>query len=271
MIELTNQEFIDIRDIMYAHTGVFLKESKKALVFARLRKHIEELGLKSFADYIKLLKMNNRKEMEFFVNAITTNETFFFRGMDHFDFLEKNLFADLKAGRRPSLKIWSAASSTGEESYSVAMHVLEKLPVNYHSKVKIIASDINSDVLAQAKTAIYRPTSLKSIPPALKTKYFTEKKGTLGFDFVLDDKVKRMVTFKQHNIKQVFSEKMFDVVFLRNVLIYFDPESKEKVIEMISKVIRPGGYLFLGHAESLMHLEEKFKYQYVRPSVFKKD
>lgn len=271
MIELTHAEFTDIRDVMYEHTGVFLKDSKKALVFARLRKHVEELGMKTFAEYIKLLKLSNKKEIEFFINAITTNETFFFRGMDHFDFLEQNLFPDMKTGKRTSLKVWSAAASSGEESYSVAMHVLEKLPSTAHSKVKIIASDINSDVLAKAREGVYRPTSLKSITPAIKSKYFTQKQGTVGVEFALDDKVKRMVSFRQHNIKKLFAEKMFDVVFLRNVLIYFDPESKEKVIEMISKVIRPGGYLFLGHAESLMHLEEKYKYQYIRPSVFKKE
>jgi chemotaxis protein methyltransferase CheR len=252
-ITITDKEFELVRDIMYKNTGVFLRDSKKPLVIVRLKKRLEELGYTNFTQYIDFFNKNCASEMEFFVNAITTNETFFYRHEKQFEYLTQTVFPEIMKNR-PSreIAIWSAACSSGEEPYTLALVCKDFFASKPGWKYSIYASDINSKVIAKAKEAVYSERSVSKVPPALSKKFFTQQAKETFFNakfFALDRSIVNSVTFMQHNLLKPFP-KQVDVVFLRNALIYFEPKSKQTVLETVTKIMRDDGYLFLSPAEN---------------------
>ena len=257
MFEITDKEFDHIKDLMYRRTGVHLKPTKKPLVMTRLRKRLEELKLTRFTDYIPLVEREGGPEIEIFINALTTNETYFFRHTKQFNYLYEHILPEILGnGARLGFhaRIWSGASSSGEEPYSIAMTCREFFKGRPGWKVHMVASDINSEVIAEAREGIFSDRSIKDVPSSLKEKYFTPYASTqnrMWKEFQLSDQIIGSVKFTQHNLLKPFAEKDFDVIFLRNVMIYFDPESKQKVVDNVLASLKPGGYFIISLSESL--------------------
>ncbi|MCK5579811.1 MAG: protein-glutamate O-methyltransferase CheR [Candidatus Omnitrophica bacterium] len=274
-LRVTDKEYNALKDIMYARTGVLLKPTKKPLILTRLRKRLEELNIKRFMEYVPLLEDKRSSEIEIFVNALTTNETYFFRHTKQFNFLFEKIFPEIietrRAEGRREIKIWTAACSTGEEPYSIAIACREFFFKHPGWGVKICASDVNSDVLAFAKEGKYSERSLKEVPETMVKKYFRE----MDFDnkkkwqsFALSDEIKKMVDFYQHNLLKPFVQKGFDVIFLRNVMIYFDNESKQKVVSNIQNNLITGGYFFISLSESLSDVNSQL--EGIRSGIYQK-
>lgn len=260
-ITITDREFAQLRDIMYQNTGVYLRDSKKPLVIVRLKKRLEELGYTNFSQYIEFFNKNCASEMEFFVNAITTNETFFYRHEKQFEYLTEHVFPELMKNR-PSkeIVIWSAACSSGEEPYTLALICKDYFATKPGWKYSIYASDINSKVIAKAKEAVYGERSVSKVPLALRRRYFTESTKETFFNakfFALDRSVVSSVTFLAHNLLKQFNRPV-DIVFLRNALIYFEPKSKQTVLDAVAKTMRDEGYIFLSPAENMHDVQVPF-------------
>ncbi|MEI8011734.1 MAG: protein-glutamate O-methyltransferase CheR [Candidatus Omnitrophota bacterium] len=257
MLDITDKEFNLIKDIMYRRTGVLLKPTKKPLVMTRLRKRLEELQLGHFLEYIPRLEKDGAPELEIFINALTTNETYFFRHTKQFNYFYETILPSIveRGGHRGfQLKIWSAASSSGEEVYSLAIACREFFKGRPGWKVNLMASDINSDVIHEAREGVFSERSIKEIPASLKEKYFSPFMGQehrMWKEFKLSDTIINSVHFVQHNLLKPFAEKDFDVIFLRNVMIYFDLESKQKVVDNVLGSLKPGGHFVISLSESL--------------------
>lgn len=257
IIEIRDKEFNLLRDLMYKKTGVFLKTTKKPLISARLRKRLEELGFSNFQDYVMLLENDSGSELEIFINALTTNETFFFRHTKQFNYLYENVFPALrekKRSRQDEITIWCAACSTGEEPYSIAIASKEFFKTEQSFKVNILASDINSGVIQEAKAGVYSERSVKDVPKSLLAKYFQPKffgKNESIRKYQLSDIIRNSVTFFEHNLLTCFSKKNIDIIFLRNVMIYFDAKSKQTVVSNVEANLSPGGHFFISLSESL--------------------
>lgn len=256
-----------IKTLMYNRTGVLLRPTKKPLVVSRLRKRLEELRLSDFTGYIKLLENPKGAEFEIFVNAITTNETYFFRHTKQFNFLFEHIFPavmERKKSERHEVRIWSAACSTGEEPYSIAIACREFFKKYPDWQYKIFASDVNSDVLAGAAEARFPEKSMKEVPESLKSKYFKPVKPETGkaprLEYALDGAVKKDVEFLRHNLLKPFAKRDIDIVFLRNVMIYFNRETKQKVVHLLQENIAWGGFLFVSLAESLSDIPSSLKF-----------
>lgn len=267
MLDITQQEFDQIREIMYRRTGVALKETKKPLVLTRLRKRLEELGMTAFTSYIPQLDKSGSEELEIFINALTTNETYFFRHTKQFNYLfEKVLPAVLEMKRaQREIRVWSAASSTGEEPYSLALTLKEFFKGRPGWKVTLVASDINTEVIEGAQQGIFSERSIKDVPVSLKQKYFSEAPDNdkkMWKQFQLSKEIIHGVRFTQHNLLQLFPQRDFDIIFIRNVMIYFDNESKQKVVDNAIASLAPGGYFFISLSESLNDVRNSLKSVY---------
>jgi chemotaxis protein methyltransferase CheR len=271
MLDITDTAFQKLRDIMHKRTGVYLKETKKPLLVTRLRKRLEELNLKSYDQYIALLSQPNTSEMEFFINAVTTNETYFFRHTKQFNYLLDTILPELHSRKR-SATIWSAACSTGEEPYSLAIACHEFYKKNRNFTAKIHATDINSDVVSFSKEGLYPERSLRETPPSIQKLYFvpveTEGKIKKTF-FKIDDTIKKKVQFGTHNLLEPFRHGAIDVVFLRNVMIYFQSDVKQKVVSLIYDKVVSGGYLFISLSESLNDVKSGFRF--IQSGIYQKN
>ncbi|MCK5073009.1 MAG: methyltransferase domain-containing protein [Bacteriovoracaceae bacterium] len=259
------------RKVVYEHSGISLGDHKKSLVCARIGKRMRELNLKDYADYLGVVEDdNNEREIVQLLDKISTNVTSFFREPAHFDFLADRMKEWLVKGQE-RFRIWSAASSTGEEPYSMAMTlntVVEemKMPVD----VKILATDISTEVLSASRNGYYRADKVKKIPGLLKDRFFNPifKDGEKLYQ--VNESLKRDITFSRLNLsKPPFPmEGPFDVVFCRNVMIYFDNDVRKGLLDEIYRLLKPDGFLMVGHAESLAGMLGKFKN--VRPSTYTK-
>ena len=256
-IEITDREFDQIKDMMYRRTGVHLKPTKKPLVMTRLRKRLDELKLSRFTDYIPLLERDTGPELEIFINALTTNETYFFRHSKQFNYLYEEILPSIMArgaAQGFKVKIWSGASSSGEEPYSIAITCREFFKGRPGWRVDLVASDINTEVIDEAKEGVFSERSIKDVPPALKDKFFVPFPSTenkMWKEFKLSETITKSVRFTQHNLLKPFGEHDFDIIFLRNVMIYFDNESKQKVVDNVLASLKPGGYFIISLSESL--------------------
>lgn len=261
-IFLNESTFRQLRDFIYEKSGIYIPDTKKYLIENRLYKRIEEKRLKGFEEYLALLR-SNEEELSRLYDAITTNETYFFREHQQVEVLIKNLLPKIiEAKRARDIRIWSAACSTGEEPYTLAIMLFESI---YGLKFEIFASDISESVLSSARKGIYTSYSVRNVPPILLNKYF-RKNGQMLYE--LDNKLKKFVNFTNINLmdeKRMRSVKGMDVIFCRNVLIYFDDRAKQKVVSLLYDSLRQGGYLFVGNSESLHNITRAF-----RPLVYEK-
>ncbi|MGC9045264.1 MAG: CheR family methyltransferase [Thermodesulfovibrio sp.] len=261
-VTINDEVFKQLRDFIYEKTGIYVPDNKKYFLENRLSRILKEKNLRNFEDYLYFLKYSaNKHDIGRLFDAVTTNETFFFREPQQFEVFSNDLIPQIikengQMGRK-DIKIWSAACSTGEEPYTIAMILLEK-PELVSVRKEIYASDISESVLMSAKRGMYGSYSVRNVPPQYMAKYFKDSGGI----YVLSETVKSMVKFMNINLieeKEVKQLKGMDVVFCRNVLIYFDDKAKKKAVSLIYDVLRPKGYLFVGTSESLHNITRAFR------------
>lgn len=268
-IQLTDQEFRRIGELVYDHFGITLNESKRSLVVNRLNKLLREKGFESFTEYNDLLTSDKTGvELQVLANSISTNHTFFNRESLHFDFLTKTALPDVcKNIKDKDLRVWCAAASTGEEPYTLAMLIREYLGTDYRSwKAGLLATDISEKALNTARIACYPESAVNKLPATLSRKYFTQtEQGCFVNQDVKDD-----VTYRKLNLVKKFCfRKPLHIVFCRNVMIYFDQPTKDKLIRQIYDWMVPGGYFFVGHSETIPRDNCPFKY--IMPAVYRKE
>lgn len=256
-VETPNEEeFKLFQNLIERELGIHLPPEKKVMLGNRLWKRVVANECANYRNYYRLIcQDNNTKELALALELITTNETFFFREKKHFQFLEEELpkyFQQYK-----NLKVWSAACSTGEEPYSIAMTLMN---ADYMHSWSVMASDVNATVLQKAKDAIYLDQRTQNIPPSYRKKYFQQGIGEFSGYLRVKPEIRKRIAFLQCNLSSDFSHiGLFDVVFLRNVLIYFNVERKKDILQRVSKQMRKGGVLFTGHSESLHGLVSDLK------------
>lgn len=268
MPEIDPEIFENLRDFIYEKSGIYFEISKKYLLENKLSKRIQELKLRNYEDYIRFLKINKDELCNLF-DAITINETYFFRHIQQIEVFSDIVVSELLK-QKSILNIWSAACSSGEEPYTLAITLMEKYGTNIPAR--ILASDISQEVLEKAKNGIYNEYALKELSSALKQKYFDIEKNT----YKIKDFVKNKVIFRQLNIiedRDLSTVGNMDIIFLRNVLIYFNNESRQKVIDKIyNNILNKNGYLFLGATESISRLNTNLKLVHFKQALaYKKE
>lgn len=275
-LQLTDHEYTAIADFVHKTAGINLKDGKKELVRTRLSKRMRALKMTSFKDYFKYVTSDHTgEEIVFLLDALATNLTSFFREPQHFQFMAQTMLPELEARLKPSgsrrLRIWSAACSSGEEPYTIAMVVLGKS--SYFSKggdCRILGTDLSTKVLDIAKKGVYGPERVKDIPVQALSQYFTRQDSGRGEKmYIVNGDMRQLVSFRRFNLMDPLPFKgPLDLIFCRNVMIYFDRETISSLIDKFYQVLGRGGYLFIGHSESLSGLKHSFKY--VAPCIYQK-
>jgi chemotaxis protein methyltransferase CheR len=255
----TEADFDVLRTLSNQHSGILVPDDKFDMFYSRLSKRLRFLGLATFKEYCHYLKTHPDEEFTEFINAITTNLTSFFREQHHFDYLSCTLIPDLLKRNRDSkqIKVWSAGCSTGEEPYSLAMTLKENLPSDWD--IKILATDLDTNVLATAAEAVYAQDRLGGIDESRLKRWF-QKGGSNNTNKVrIKPELQQLIQFKQLNLMQEWPIKgFFDFIFCRNVLIYFDKETKAILAKRYAGLLKEGSHLFIGHSESLHQMETGF-------------
>ncbi len=261
-IALSDDIFRLLRDLVHSYCGIYFDDGSKFLVERRLARRLEERQVTTFEEYYHFLRYDRKRDEELavLVDNLTTNETYFFRESPQLRAFAEELLPELRttlAGRK-ALRIWSAGCSTGEEPYTIAMLLLESGDWWRDWQVEILGSDINQRVLHTARKGVYKKTSHRVSTPEMMKKYFVDEgKG----DYRIIDAVRELVSFSYVNLLDPFKTSLInnmDIIFCRNVIIYFDREAKKKVVESFHDKLRDGGYLLLGHSESLINLSNAF-------------
>lgn len=251
----TQADFVRVQQLIYQRAGISLHDGKHAMVYSRLSRRLRETGHRSFSEYLSWLESTEGPEWQEFINALTTNLTSFFREAHHFQIL-KEFMASNKAKRQ--WNVWCCAASTGEEPYSIVMTAVEHLPSGV--EFKLTASDIDSKVLATAKAGVYRMENLKNLTDHHLKHFFLRGKGANSGFVRVKPELHRLIQFMNVNLMDSswpFKE-LFDIVFCRNVMIYFDNATQRRVLERIHRVLTPGGLLFVGHAENFGESRDLF-------------
>ena len=254
-------DFIALRDLVREVTGISLTDAKRELVYGRIARRLRVLGLGSFAAYRELLRSDTGGELVEFCNAMTTNLTAFFREGHHFEALREVLLlprvADAHASRR--LRLWCAGCSSGEEPYSLAMTLCEAIPDWKRWDIRILATDIDSQILATAARGVYPQDRIKGLSPQRLRSFFTELEGERGPLYQVSPELAGLITFKQLNLMDPLPMSgPLDAIFCRNVIIYFDKETQRNLFARIAPLQRPGDLLFLGHSESLFKVSDAY-------------
>lgn len=259
--------FQKFRRIVYDRSGIYINENKVALISARVGKRMRELGIDDHKEYLNfLLGDTTDSEIVNLLDVISTNVTSFFREGQHFEFISSTLDKWYNDGQR-KFRFWSAASSTGEEPFTLAMTIADKLS-NRDADVRILATDISTRVLKKCIEGVYSYQSMANVPQKFITRFFNKLETGGKRNFVVNEELRNMVTFSRLNLSKppFLMRGPFDAVFCRNVMIYFDNQVRQRLLEEIYRLIKPGGYLFVGHAESLTGILSGFKS--VMPSVY---
>ncbi len=254
------EDFQALRALVKSLTGIHLSEQKRELVYGRLTRRLRTLQLRSFAEYRERLKKDAQEVAEL-CNAITTNLTSFFREPHHFQYLRDHVLAPLAADRDGTrrLRIWSAACSTGEEPYSIAMTVLEALPDAARWDVRILATDLDSEVLHRARRGVYPAERTGNLSAQRLQRFFSDRQEAGGLCRQIVPEVAGLVTFKQLNLIHALPMRgPLDVIFCRNVVIYFDKDTQRELFFRVARLQRPGDLLFLGHSESLFKVCDSY-------------
>ena len=268
-VEITDQEFQQIVDFIKRHYGVNL-EKKRTLIVGRMSNMLVKKGYSGYGEYMsKVLKNPFGEEATELVNTLTTNHTFFLREAQHFDFLREVVLPELKIKEAKSrdLGIWSAAASSGEEAYTIAMVVRDFFGMDAKNwDTTILATDVSRKALAKAEQAVFDAEQIAGLPKQWEKQYFTKREDG---NYSLKKDIKDQVLFRYFNLMEDFPfKKKFHVVFLRNVMIYFDQDTKVRLLNKMYDAMAPGGYLFIGTTETIDRSQSKF--QYVQPSVYRK-
>ncbi|MEW6248561.1 MAG: protein-glutamate O-methyltransferase CheR [Nitrospirota bacterium] len=268
-MELSLSTFKELRDLIYERTGIFFQENKKYVLESRLQPRLRERRCASFDEYARLLRFDawRDKELNMLFNLVTTNETYFYRDLPQLDaFMNVILPAVMEDNQSTSqLRIWSAACSTGDEPYTLAILLLEHAPLAKWS-IEILATDLSEAVLHTARRGVYGPYAVRNVPPAILQKYFMVEDG----QYVLSAKVKHHVKFANVNLYDRPRLKLIrgiDVIFCRNCLIYFDDCARQRVVSDLYDCLKPNGYLVIGFSESLHNLTRAFQPVHANRSV----
>jgi chemotaxis protein methyltransferase CheR len=271
--QLSNDNFNFLCQFVYDTAGIVLNASKKEMVYRRLTRIIRERRISSFTAYCELLKVNIEQEKNYFINAITTNLTSFFREQHHFDYMSQHELPTLMQNGSTGpkrLRIWSSASSTGEEPYSIAITVLEAMKSHLGQwDVKILATDIDSNVLEAGKNGTYDERRIEDVPREFKEKYFNKGIGINENKVKVAKQLQALITFKKLNLLHDWPMKgPFDIIFCRNVIIYFDKKTQQELFARYYEMLTPGGLLILGHSENLGKYQVYF--ESVGRTIFRK-
>jgi len=266
---ISQKEFEKFQELIYQKCGISLADSKRSMLLSRLVRRVRTLQMDNLTTYYNYVtRVSNKAELETMLDLVSTNKTFFFREIHHFEFLKKEIVPAL--GKSKHLRIWSAACSTGEEPYSIAMTLIDGISKINQWKIKIYASDLSTEALRHAKEGIYSKSVVQDIPEKLVKICLLKGTGENEKQIKLKDHVRSMVTFMHHNLmdqKPPF-EALLDVIFCRNVLIYFDKRTQEKLISKFFQHLKPGGFLLIGHSESLQYIKNQLTY--ILPTVYQK-
>ncbi|QOY88658.1 CheR family methyltransferase [Paludibaculum fermentans] len=261
-------EFRKIQSLTYQVAGIDLREGKEALVGARLNKRIRELGLKDVSSYLNLVEADRTGlELIALIDALTTNFTSFLREPQHFEFLRSVILPALAT--RASIRIWSAGCSTGEEPYSILFHLAQALGQAELAAVEILATDISTRALSAASAGVYPASRMKELPEAWRKRFF--QRGVGGQDGMVRvrEEWRSRIRFQRLNLMEEFTNvAVANVIFCRNVMIYFDKQTQQKLVRRFAERLEPGGWLLIGHSEGLMGMEHELSY--VMPAVYRK-
>ena len=268
MIEysITDQEFKLFQRLIYEIAGISLSDAKKVLLVGRLTRRLKQYGLGTFTEYYRMLSdKENAEELQTMVDLLTTNETYFFREPKHFEFLRDEIIA--KRNNPGIFRVWSAASSSGEEIYSIAMTLAEALP---NAPWEVVGSDISTQVLAKAIAGHYSLARTDGIPPGYMRKYCLKGVRSHAGTFLITPELRQRTSFYQINLMNPITPEIgdFEVIFLRNVMIYFDLETKARVVQNLMPRLKRGGHLIIGHSETLNGITQCVTP--VRPTIYRK-
>ncbi len=265
---LTDSEFRALREVIHGLTGIALADGKRQLVKARLQRRLRELRLSRFQEYVDLVAQQgeNGAECGELINAITTNKTDFYREAHHFRFVEEHLVPEQRLlappGHLRRLRVWHAGCSTGEEPYTMAASLAAAIPPGESWDIRLLASDIDTRVLTHAEKGMYEAARVGPVPEAALRRCFLRGGGSSAGMYLVKDELKRWITWRQINLQAanwpIRPDVRFDAIFCRNVMIYFDKPTRRHLIARFAEWLRPGGYLFLGHSESLLGLSDRF-------------
>ncbi len=256
-----HEDFEALRTLVKQLTGINLSDQKRELVYGRLARRLRALQLKSFAEYREVLANDGGKEIAELCNAITTNLTAFFREPHHFEYLREQVLLPCAndPARSKRLRIWSAGCSTGEEPYSIAMTILETLPDLRRWDIRILATDLDSDVLERGRRGSYAADRVRGLNPERIARFFTQREERKELYYQVSPEVAALITFKQLNLMHPLPMKgPLDMIFCRNVVIYFDKDTQRSLFARVAQLQRPGDLLFLGHSESLFKVSEDY-------------
>jgi chemotaxis protein methyltransferase CheR len=269
-IELKDREFKEIREYVRRNFGISMGEEKRTLVYSRLRPILRDKGFAGFEDFMEYVRTDKTGDARaLLANRLTTNHTFFMREPEHFELLKHVVFPWIERdfGHERDLRLWSAGCSSGEEAYTLQMLAMDYFENKQGWNLEILATDISEKVLGQAHQGIYTKESMATMPEAWLKKYFSPYDGA---NMIVKEHVKRNITFRRYNLmeEKMPFKKPFHVIFCRNVMIYFDGPTREAMARRFQKALVKGGYLFIGHSESLSNMDVGLGY--VRPAVYKK-
>lgn len=272
---LTDSEFNELVRIIYDKTRIQMSEHKRALVTSRISKRIRALNMSSFKEYIDYLKGAPDEEVTNFINAVTTNKTDFFRENKHFEYMKTTFLPNweksYKEGKVNNLRIWSAACSTGEEPYTIAMTLHDYFGERFnHYDIKILASDIDTNVLSHACAGIYKEETVETIQTNTLKKYFLKGTGNNAGLYKVKNILQKCISFRQLNFKDEDFDihTKFDLIFCRNVIIYFDKEFQKELFNKFYRYMKDDSYVFIGHSETLFGISDLFKY--ISSNIYKK-
>jgi chemotaxis protein methyltransferase CheR len=266
---LHSADFETISQLVYHCSGIRLAQGKEELVRSRLMKRLRALGIDNFHGYLKYVKEDrSAQELNIMIDALTTNKTSFFRENQHFDYMRAHILPVLKK-RGAGIRLWSAGCSSGEEPYSIAMLLCEEWPQIDYTNVRILATDISERILAKARNGEYEKDNMQGIPPSYLSKYFNLVQSQPNRIYGINDRIKNMVRFARLNLIGEWPMKgPFDVIFCRNVMIYFDSETQGRLVRRFGGLLVTGGHLLIGHSESLVANSSGLKY--MQPATYMK-
>ncbi|PCI30738.1 MAG: hypothetical protein COB67_00890 [SAR324 cluster bacterium] len=267
-MNMSDAEFGQYQQLIYDTCGINFTAPKKQLLISRLRKRMNVMKIPSFRAYREhVTNPMHKDEFTLMLNAVSTNKTDFFRESVHFDFLIKNVYPRMTGQR--DIRIWSAACSSGEESYTLGMTLLEHFGNNRSKNIKILSTDISTKVLDEAERGIYSTAQISPVPQPLLRKYFLKGSNQWSDHYLVKDCLKELTYFRRLNLMEKFPLSVtFDFIFCRNVMIYFDKITRERLVANLAEQLTRGGYLFIGNAESLSGIKTTLKY--VQPAVYQK-
>ena len=264
-LSISDQEFIQFQKLIFEIAGIHMSPTKKPLVSGRLAKRLSHHSLTRYSDYFQLLRNGSHpEELQTAVDLLTTNETYFFREPKHFEFLQQKIMPSHPSGK--PFRVWSAACSSGQEPYSIAMILADSLG---DRPWEILASDISTRVLEKAKSGHYPLEQTRHIPKNHLSKYCLKGVGDQEGTFIVERNLRSRIKFSHINLNTSLpAMDTMDLIFLRNVMIYFNADTKQEVVQRLTATLKPGGYLFIGHSESLNGISDNLKT--IAPAIYQK-